>query len=80
MLKHQGVLSWYKKLPQTKENRFLGITKANKNLFQHLSIEEKCALRWLSHKKQIFKKKINIHQTFLSLNMKIFEMPGFISC
>lgn len=53
MLRHGGVLSWYKKLPANAENRFLGITKANKNRFATLRIEEKCALRWLSHKREI---------------------------
>lgn len=55
MLEHNGILSWYKKLPQNQENRFLGITKDNKSYFNLLSLEEKCALRWLSHKKELFR-------------------------
>lgn len=53
MLEHKGVLSWYKKLPLNRENRFLGITKINKSYFEKLTIEEKCALRWLSHKNEL---------------------------
>jgi hypothetical protein len=53
MLQHSGVLSWYERLPQRKVNRFLGITEENKKYFSELTIEEKCALRWLSHKKEL---------------------------
>jgi len=55
MLEHKGVLSWYNKLPLNKENRFLGITKDNRSYFEKLTIEEKCALRWLSHKNELFR-------------------------
>jgi hypothetical protein len=53
MLRHPGVLSWYRKLPLDVENRFLGITAFNKRTFAALPIEKKCALRWYSHKKEI---------------------------
>jgi hypothetical protein len=53
MLEHKGVLLWYEKLPQDKPNRFLGITEKNKTIFKDYSIEEKCALRWLSHKNEL---------------------------
>ena len=53
MLRHGGVLSWYRKLPTNVENRFLGITSQNKDSFNDLQIEEKCTLRWLSHKREI---------------------------
>ncbi|PHR14715.1 MAG: hypothetical protein COA40_00585 [Aequorivita sp.] len=49
MLNHRDVLNWYKKLPQDKPNRFLGITEENKKQFKNFSLEKKCALRWLSH-------------------------------
>ena len=49
MLNHNGVLSWYNKLPQNQNNRFLGITELNKDSFHKSSIEYKCACRWLSH-------------------------------
>jgi len=49
MLNHEGVLSWYKKLPLDESNRFLGITDDNKSEFRNLPIESKCALRWKSH-------------------------------
>jgi len=57
MLVHDGVLSWYKLLPLNKVNRFLGITKNNVNKFKELSIEEKCALRWQSHKNELIRLK-----------------------
>ena len=57
MLQHQGVLSWYKLLQQNKKNRFLGISESNKKYFKNLSIEEKCSLRWLSHKNELYKLK-----------------------
>lgn len=53
MLAHRGVLSWYSKLPQNQVNRFLGINENNKETFNKLPIEEKCALRWLSHKNEL---------------------------
>ena len=53
MLLHRGVSAWYKKLPQNKPNRFLGITKENADIFSDLTIEEKCALRWFSHKREL---------------------------
>ncbi len=55
MLQHDGVLSWYNRLPQNKQNRFLGITNNNKNKFNKYSIEEKCALRWQSHYKELMR-------------------------
>lgn len=57
MLEHSGVLSWYSTLPQNKKNRFLGINESNLKKFKNYSIEEKCALRWLSHKNEIFNLK-----------------------
>lgn len=54
MLEHEGVLSWYNKLPLNKPNRFLGINNDNFNNFKNYSIEEKCALRWKSHYEAIF--------------------------
>lgn len=54
MLGHNGVLSWYSKLPMDKPNRFLGINKQNLDRFKNYTIEEKCALRWESHYKTIF--------------------------
>lgn len=53
MLNHPGVLSWYKKLPSNKVNRFLGINSHNVDFFHELPIEEKCAYRWLSHIKRL---------------------------
>ena len=49
MLNHDGVLSWYKRLPLDKPNQFLGITDENKSDFKDLPLESKCALRWKSH-------------------------------
>ena len=50
MLKHKGVLKWYKELPQDCLNQFLGIDETNINEFESLPLESKCALRWQSHK------------------------------
>lgn len=54
MLEHNDVMSWYKKLPLNRPNRFLGINKENMKNFGNYSTEEKCALRWESHYKTIF--------------------------
>lgn len=53
MLKHRGVRGWFSQFPSDKENRFLGINKENKELFGKLTIEEKCAARWLSHYQEL---------------------------
>lgn len=53
MLKHEGVSQWFKVLPQNEVNPFLGITKENVSDYIKFSIEEKSALRWLSHKEQL---------------------------
>ncbi len=53
MLKHGDVMRWYRILPQWMPNRFLGIDKYNKSRFRKLSLEEKCVLRWSSHKKEL---------------------------
>lgn len=55
MLMHNGIIEWYNLLPLNQTNRFLGITEENKFNFKNLSIEEKCALRWKSHYKEIFR-------------------------
>jgi hypothetical protein len=73
MLEHKGVLSWYEKLPQNKPNRFFGITEQNKTIFQNFSIEEKCALRWLSHKNEI-----NRLQKKYPKNMIVIQYEDFI--
>lgn len=72
MLEHQGVLSWYKKLPQNKRNQFLGITKSNKNEFAHYSLEEKCALRWLSHRNALYRLKDKYPSRIFILNYENF--------
>ena len=53
MLDHKGVMKWYQTLSQDTPNAFLGITSKNKPFFQNLKKEEKCALRWKSHKREI---------------------------
>lgn len=55
MLEHKGVLSWYRKLPLNKPNKFLGITTSNADFFDTYTIEQKCALRWQSHYKEIIR-------------------------
>lgn len=53
MLLHEGVSSWFEKLPNDQINNFLGITEKNLSLYKDLTIEEKCAMRWLSHKNRL---------------------------
>ena len=53
MINHNGVLSWYNKLKLDEVNAFLGITEKNKDIFEKLPIESKCALRWLAHKNRL---------------------------
>jgi len=53
MLLHEGVMEWYRRLPQDRPNRFLGITAANRAEFAALPPEGKCALRWLAHKREL---------------------------
>ena len=72
MINHKGVLSWYNKLPQNKKNNFLGITDKNKKQFNGLSIEEKCTLRWLSHKNELFRLKNKYPERFILINYEDF--------
>lgn len=72
MLEHKGVLSWYSSLPQNKVNRFLGIKKNNEKIFKHLSIEEKCALRWVSHKNEILRLKNKYPDKILTIKYEEF--------
>jgi len=67
MFKHDFILKWqreWKKYPVP--NEFLGITQENKENYENLKMEKKCALRWLSHKnklydlKNILKEKLKI--------------------
>lgn len=53
MLLHEGVISWFNKLPENQPNPFLGIDQSNVDIYQTLPIESKCALRWLSHKNRL---------------------------
>jgi hypothetical protein len=55
MMQHKDVMSWYKKIPQRWPNRFLGITKDNVACFRKLSLEQKCVLRWQSHKRELIR-------------------------
>lgn len=72
MLNHKGVLSWYKKLPQNKANRFLGIEKHNEATFAALPLEEKCALRWLSHRREIIRLEKAYPERFMSVTFDDF--------
>ncbi|OAB75749.1 sulfotransferase family protein [Cochleicola gelatinilyticus] len=49
MLNHDGVLSWYKRIPLDEENSFLGINRNNLKTFKDLPLESKCAIRWKAH-------------------------------
>ena len=70
MLQHQGVLSWYSRLPQNKQNRFLGISENNKWKFNELSIEEKCALRWCSDVDEMHRLKEQFPHQFQLIRYK----------
>lgn len=72
MLNHQGVLSWYNKLPLNKINIFLGITEENKEKFKNLPIESKCALRWMSHDNRLNYLEKNYSQNVLILDYDDF--------
>lgn len=72
MLEHTGVMTWYNKLPQNKENKFLGINKSNVSEFETYSIEEKCALRWKSHYDEIFRLKNKYPENVLVLKYDNF--------
>ena len=74
MLEHNGVLSWYSNLPQNKVNRFLGINKSNVKKFNDLSLEEKCALRWLSHKNEILRLKNKYPEKILTIRYEEFML------
>lgn len=53
MMQHEDVMGWYKKIPQGRPNRFLGISKDNLSQFRNLSTLEKCVYRWQSHKNEL---------------------------
>lgn len=61
MMRHPGILKWFNLLDTTKESHFLGINKGNIHLYDSLTLEEKCAIRWVAHKKRMeyLKHKIN---------------------
>ncbi|QQX76781.1 MULTISPECIES: sulfotransferase family protein [Aequorivita] len=72
MLNHSGVLNWYKKLPQDKPNRFLGITKENMKEFKNFSLEKKCALRWFSHINRLNEVQFKYPDNVLAVNYDDF--------
>ena len=72
MLLHEGVLSWYDRLPQDRPNRFLGITTQNQEVFRNFSIEEKCALRWMSHKNELMRLKTEYPDDLLLIKYEDF--------
>lgn len=54
MLIHEGVLKWIKNWTSYPvPNNFLGITEENKNDYEKMSMEQKCTLRWIAHKKKL---------------------------
>jgi hypothetical protein len=73
MLEHKDVMSWYKKIPQGRINRFLGITKENVPFFKNLSKIEKCVWRWRSHKEELSRlKNILSPERFMVINYEAF--------
>ncbi|WP_271855509.1 sulfotransferase [Patiriisocius marinus] len=80
MLNHSGVLSWYKILDLNIENQFLGITKENKDWFKDLSIESKCAYRWISHIKRLNHLKKTYPQSVKVIDYDLFydDQPRLI--
>ena len=54
MLKHPGVLSWFSRWRgYPVPNGFLGIGRSDIRRYWKLSVEERCALRWLSHQRRL---------------------------
>jgi hypothetical protein len=72
MLQHKGVMKWYDVLPLNKVNNFLGINENNINVFQSLSIEAKCALRWKAHKERLLFLSKKYNEKILVINYESF--------
>ena len=68
MKKHRGVQKWYDRLPQDTINPFLGINAENRRGFQHLTLVEKGAYKWLSHMNQMDKIHRNAPDQVLLIN------------
>lgn len=63
MLKHQGVMDWFGQWRQYPvPNRFLGITEELADSYDSLEPEQKCALRWLSHKRELRRLRLVIEK------------------
>lgn len=72
MLNHKGVLEWYNVLPLNQVNPFLGITEENRELFEQLPLESKCALRWKSHFDRLTYLKIEFPEKVLVVDYEDF--------
>ncbi|MDX5325870.1 MAG: sulfotransferase [Bacteroidota bacterium] len=53
MVNHKGVKRWFDLLGSREQSPFLGINKGNREFYEDLPIESKCAIRWLSHQKRL---------------------------
>lgn len=75
MLRHKGVLAWFKKLPDNNANRFLGVREDHLLNYRNFSIIEKCYLRWLSHINEV-KKLEKENSNFLAINYDEFILQN----
>lgn len=56
MLNHKGVRAWCERWKELSiPNPFLGITNSNVEMYSKLSLPARCAMRWVSHSKQMKK-------------------------
>jgi len=76
MLKHNGVLYWFKKLPNDKENKFLGINRHNVDDYKNYSVEQKCYRRWLSHQNEITRLENKYKDKVLSVKYEDFILDS----
>ena len=77
MLKHKGTLRWFNIWKRFSiPNRFLGINEEIKAEYERYPIEIKCALRWLSHKKQMDELKEKLGTRLIVINYEnLIEAP-----
>ena len=68
MKKHCGVQKWYDRLLLDTVNPFLGINAENQRRFEHLTLIEKAAYKWLSQMNQIEKIHQNAPDQVLLIN------------
>lgn len=87
MLQHSEVMLWYNKLPLNGVNRFLGITDENKDYFESLPLEVKCACRVLAHTQRLLSLKkqyptivylVQYNDFYTQQNKVLHELSSFL--